>query len=1110
MDKQSKEQHSRASIARFARSCCVSAGAGAGKTASMVRAYLTLLQEGLSPEQVVVITFTEKAALELRSRIMEEAGREAWDNPGWRAKLQRLEWAPISTIHSFCARLLREYASRLGLDPGFAIMDASQFKRFSQRVLGRFLRQALKQRLSCLEAVLPTYKLPELGDMLLELLQASYVNALTPRQMLLATKRAHETAASEAAAWPARLQTAVLQLAGQLPAKGKYLPNMLALIELYHNSPTPPLEQLAALAGGNWGKLNPLRQQLLACLSAGAQSELLASSWRLSRNLLELFALAWQAIEDELKSASALSFDHLIINANRLLDQEKGISEKYPVVMVDEYQDVNPLQAALINNLAGRRAGRARLLVVGDRKQSIYGFRGADVSVFSQIKDEFSATDSGDNITICSNFRSNPRLVDFYNNFFARKVFAQNSGQDFEVAFDWESDQQVPGRVSDERTEPVVEIWDCRREDHKLLHQALQSEAQAVAGQIAQWLAAGRQPRDIVILLRRLTNVALFEQALLAQGVPFHVEKGGNFYEQAEVVALALGLASLEKPLNLPALLGSLLSPVFGLNLEALLPGLNPKDSGAGILALLADTSALPAWLSAEQRQAWQRASMFYRQIAPQAHRMQPAELIKAFLENTGWNRLLASSFNGAQQLANLRKLLEVSRQPPLVHSPPDTLLKEIDKPEQETQAPLLGANANVVRLMSVHQAKGLEFPIVILPELEAAKPLGGGRLKFLLSRQGVLALKLGLAWKSGRNLYTTPYQSQWNSHLAKEEAESARIFYVACTRAREKLVFCHSSHKPVSKWAIWVDELLQEGCNYRTLEQMLARPAAHGAPAAAAPKDMEAEAIRIISNCRPIQLQPTWLGTSASNLEEWLACPRRGWLRQQWGIDWANLPLAHAAGLGPAESLAADFSALELGNIVHGILELVDFTKAEDEIYGAMDKLRLPEDKRKYFFELLSPLWQTPWPALIASHSHNQREAAFAMRLQKEQFTMEINGGLDLLAFSSNKAPLIVDYKAGRFAPEKYMAQMACYALACHLTDPSVALPQIALCFFNQHGCQVAEKTFTKAELLNWQDIFLSAGQLMATTKNFSELAVRSPCLDRCPLRACCAKDAQ
>lgn len=1109
-----EEQINRNKITEFFRNCCVSAGAGAGKTTCLVRAYLNLLKNGFNPAQIVVITFTEKAANELRMRIISEMESSRFDGK----QLHSLEWAPISTIHSFCARLLREHASFCSLDPDFAILDAPQFETFCNQTLKTLLRKLIKERHASMAALLAEYKLPVILELLTELLKASYVNALTPEGIYQATRRAHEEDSAYLAELKHNMDALIEELASQLPAKSAYLPNMQSLIMAWRASAS--YFSLIKFIGGNWGKnLTPLRHQLIKSISQLAESGLMKRSWEISQHVLWLFGLACQAIEDDLKASSALSFDHLLIEADKLLANEAAASrlrEKYPVIMVDEYQDVNPLQARLIAGLAGHdnNGSANKLMVVGDRKQSIYGFRGADVGVFNLIKSRFEASDEGDAIAICNNYRSSPELIAFFNDFFEQQVFAGHNGQLFEVAYDKELDAQLVGREQPATNDQAIEIWDCRDDENKLLDIALSREALVIAEQIEQMLEQGRQPGDIVLLFRRFSKISIYEEALLARNIPFYVEKGRNFYQRAEVVDLALGLASLERPLNPAALLGALLSSIFGLSLDGVLVGLGEKD--CNLMDLLQNPGKLPTWLDSRQMHAWQEASNFYSNIAPHAHRMQPSELIKALLESTGWQYYLAASVNGAQKLANLRKLLEASRQPPFIQNPPGALLAQLEQADQEAQAPLLGGQANVVRLMSIHQAKGLEFPVVILPELEGARARKSLRALFLLDRQGVMALRLGIPWLENRQLYSSLFSTLWQEHQARDAAETSRIFYVACTRAQERLVFCQSSLKPESDWAKWVEQLGADGeqvARHNIAVRIMHEPRP---PASILKKEEQDEdpgqyyalATQIVANCTEEPVKPSRIITSVSNLEEWLQCPRRGWLRQQWGIDWAQMPYGkgHKRGDDTLQPQKYGFAAgWQLGNIVHKILELTDFAKGSGQLASILSQLNLPPDYQERIIFLLTPLWQTPLPGRIAGHSQVKKEEPFVLYLHHNEFVMEISGEVDLLASSPASAPLIVDYKAGHYAPEKYEPQMACYAYAAHMAANDAPLPQTILCFFNESGCQLYEKQFTRDELLTWQNIFLEAGFSMLHADSMAKLAKAPVCDTSCHLNNWC-----
>ena len=1096
-------------------SCCINAGAGAGKTSYMVQAYMKLLANQRPPEQIVVITFTEKAAAELKQRL----GRALLND---KALLAKLQWAPISTIHSFCVRLLREFGPHIGLDPAFTVLDAIQFQQLISESLGNLLKKGLQQGWTNLAPLLQKYKLDALRDILRSLLYASYINGLTPEEIAAQSMLSldYEREIREIRQRQSRRMRFIGDELQTLCAGAKtpqYVKSMAQLpgawLEYENSGLIPPT--MMRLLQGSWGKYNDLKNEIRADIKALLQIAVIPQANALSDSLLELFQSAYLEVEEELAARSALSFDHLLLRAASLFKPELGLQkqlrQKYPIIMVDEFQDVNPLQAALIADLAGLAAGslQNRLLVVGDRKQSIYGFRGADVEVFSRINKSFELL--GNNMTIDNNYRSSSELISFFNAFFANQVFAQQVEHDFQVQFS-EADKQRPGH---ERLlcDSNVEIWDCRLPGHNIAERR-QAEARTMAARIQHMLEPGRAAAgDIVILLRSLTNVDIYAKALQEAAIPYYVEQGRNFYQQREVLDLAMGLAALSDASDRQAWTGLLLGPVFAISPEGVWAIGQQAGKNAGIHDLIDKIEEIPQWLSPADQNAWRIFYDFFKRIKDIAFRMQPAELIGALLQDSGWLQRLAMDAHGAQKLANLRKLLEISREAPQVIN--GGLLGNLEEMGQEPLAPLLGAEAGVVRLMTIHQAKGLEFPIVIIPDLESARPRAVN-VDFFLNSQGQLALKLNELW-AGEKLNTPLFEKEKQNFYLKEEAESRRIFYVACTRAIRKLVFCLSAdEKSPSLWSQWVGRLVQDnaidGATDETIDGTIkVLPPLNEANPHRRAVELKEEgnmelARRIIQNCQPITIDNNlYAQVSVSLLEEWMECPRKGWFRLKWGIDWARMPQPAPPSPGRGNNLA--LPAWQLGDFVHKTMELVDFSKAMDEmdeLQAALQRAAIPAQYRQSVFLLAASFWQTKWPAELKSYATLMREQTFSLLLEDGPFTMELKGEMDLLGFSPDKPPLIIDYKAAPPDQEKYAAQMACYALACAKAG---ALPLTLLCFLGEE-CRVLEKRFTSQELANWEKDVIFYGKMIAQAPDsFEKLPPGAKCDPQCQLHYLCGQ---
>ncbi|MFH1060469.1 MAG: UvrD-helicase domain-containing protein [Pseudomonadota bacterium] len=1129
-------------IARLAGNLCVTAGAGAGKTRCLVEAYLGLLagapeRPPLMPGRIVAITFTEKAALEMRARVataVAERARAGAPGPDWTALLARVEWAPIATIHSFCAQILREFGPLLGLDPEFAVFDQDAWDELKAEVLDEGLRELLGAGDARLLRLLKVHRLADRGGVaaiLAKILADLATEGLTTAEAYAATHAAHQAALAPAAGLAAQVARAVAEMgpaasAGDLKKKPQYAQKAAELMAMFASAPgllltggAPEPEALQAvlgLLGGQWGKFKAIKDAAKGPAEALNELAALPAAQERALDLLGLAAGMETALAREMARRGGFSFDHLLLKTLELLTNRPAslaaLRERLGAVLVDEYQDVNPVQGRIIHLLAGLDGGegedRPLTLLVGDRKQSIYAFRGADLAEFGRVMAEFKAGRGGALEVLGHNYRSTGELVAFFNRVFPQ-VFADQPGKEAAPAvfvdFLAAEDTQAVGGAPRQGRGPAVEVLDLRPEDPEAPKLPLEAwrrrEAAACAAHIAGLLAAGWVPGDIVLLFRRLSQVQIYEEALRASGLDFYTVRGRGFYACREVADVLLGLRAILDPADDQALAGWLRSPLVGLSDEALLALAYPEPPARrGLNHALAAGADLPAWLGAAQAQRWQAARARLAWLRPLARRLPPAELVEAMIETSDLIPVLLGLADGEQRVANLRKLIETAREAQAAnHGGAAAFCRElgrlVDEPPADAQAPLASEGASVVRLMTIHQAKGLQFPVVVLPDLDSHPPKGGGPAG--LGPGGVLAAK---AWDFRANqwLATPLSQALKQREDAVQAAESARLFYVACTRAVAKLVFClhgGDARRYPGRWRPWL-----EGAVLADPATAVIRPAEQAfnpAPAAARPSVLGADwlppdpgpaqpagaasaaGVALVRAC----LERPWLALgrvreSVSGLEDWLACPRRWWFTRRLGLDTAALIPAGGTGGGAAE----------LGSLVHGLMERADLWAGPAGLEPALAELSLPPEQAAEVRRRAATAWATPLAGLLAASKPEQawRELPFSLVLGcgPDGPELEIIGEIDLLLITASGETWLVDYKVSALAePEKYRAQMALYALALWRgAEQHGPPPRAGLCFLGPKDAQWHELAFSPEELMAWQARIHEAGRRIAS----------------------------
>ncbi|BEQ14981.1 UvrD-helicase domain-containing protein [Desulfoferula mesophila] len=1083
---------------------CLVAGAGAGKTYRLVEHYQGLLDQGLEPGQIVAITFTEKAAGEMRQRIGEKISPEL---------AAKLAWAPINTIHGFCASLLRDYGLVLGLDPEFRVLDEEEFSRLLGETSTEVLRQGLKERDPALGRLLEHFNLGGMGGLqekLIWLHRQMATMGLSPEQAARATAAAHAADLAGASEMISALNAAVAELAGRFSqdaklaaSKAQYVAKAQNLIAAWPELQRRLLDEatrldtardLAAMVGGSaWGKVNDLRQALAEGAKALIALAAIPAAAQAADDLLALVAGLEQGLARELARRAALGFDALLTLARDLLrDFPEVLSQcrqRWRALLVDEYQDVNPVQDQLVELLAGLHrpdpapeAAPPSLLVVGDRKQSIYAFRGAEVAELANLAARLA---EGEGVVepLGLNWRSHPALVEFFNRLFAQ-VLVPGEGQEHApqayVEFTEQDRQEPAGRKAGQADEVVVELVDCRSlltEDKPSADAQRAVEARALAAYLRRLFEEGRyHPGQVAVLLRKLTQVGVYEEALRAAGIDFYTVRGRGFFECLEVSDVAHALRAMLDPSDEIALAAWLRSPLVGLSDESLLALAHPSPPRrAGLAAGMRGGAPLPDWCGREQQALLQGARRTLDRLAPLARRLHPAELISLLLEESDLLPVLLGTGAGEQKAANLRKLLETARQPGGVLAGGTEAFARglaglVAQPPQDPQAPLLGEEARVVRLMSVHQAKGLEFPVVVLPDLAGRG--GGQNAPPDLGPHGELALAppdpdTGASAKP-------PLQERLRKRdQARGEAEEARKFYVACTRAEDRLVLLLSPGGTQSKgWDPWGRELAAADPASRTIDAAtlpLAGAEGPQAPADAWPEGLPPEAgpereaaaailARIERPAAPLGL----VRESVSGLENYLTCPRLYVLTQRLGLDTALLPRSGPArdGLG---------RAVELGSLVHRLMEVTDFGQGPAGLQAAMASLEHDPDLASQALALAARLWDTGLPAELAGALELGRELPFCLRLPEADGgpALEIIGEIDLAA-RLETGWLVADYKVSHKAdPAPYRDQMALYALALHRGQGGEGpAPRCCLAFLSAQGAKLVWLDFTPDDL--------------------------------------------
>ncbi len=835
----------------------VTAGAGSGKTRTLVGRYLALLEAGAPLREIVAITFTDKAAREMRNRIRQTiADWLAQDPPQrafWESAFADLDAARIGTIHSLCAQILREHpveAARLGIMPGSGVLEEGRAAVLRARAVEEALAWAAQdEAASHLFRALAEFGLREAVSTLLEKrLDAGpafdtlrddplqgWADALQSWLDEQLETPEWQGVMDDLSGWRANdpndemeiARQAVLAHAQELDAARGRRDFDAALAEL------AALRAATSLKGrkGNWpgdtlasvkDAMRALREyfdERLAPLADPGKP----ARWILDEHVGGIIWLLRSAYQHALdfyaqarRAENALDFDDLEAGALALLQAAPPDAQRIRAVLVDEFQDTNERQRRIVYALAnfGTPQHTSSLFVVGDSKQSIYRFRGADVTVFRRVQDDIARAD-GQVIPLDLTFRAHGALVETTNRLLA-PILGQTGqpGRPYQVPF---------APLVAFRREPRPGLAAPFVELHLGLGQSAAEGRRAAADGLAARLLDLRaresvEWRDVALLFRASTSFPVYEDALERANIPFVTVAGRGFYERPEVRDLLNAMLAVADPSDDLALVGLLRSPAVGLSDAALyllrfapISGqptsegdLTPKRCSIWsvlnhpMLADIVPPDDLPRAL---------RGRELVNTLHNLAGRAPVAALLKQLLDQTHYRAALQSIEGGARAQRNIDKLLADAHASELVSAREFAeyvqTLREVGA--RESEAPTEAGSA--VQLMTVHKAKGLEFPIVVIAD--AAHAGHRGSADILLDDQLGVAINL----RDEQDNHPAIHRLAALRNAERDEAQDRRLLYVAATRAQEKLLV--SAHTKILKGgtlsvAGWLERLGQ------------------------------------------------------------------------------------------------------------------------------------------------------------------------------------------------------------------------------------------------------------------------------------------------------------
>jgi len=1113
-------------------SVALSASAGCGKTFVLTQRFLTHLRRnvqaggfasGRDPlSGLIAITFTERAAREMRDRIRGACHSELARCPDaeveqWMQVLRGLDSARISTIHSFCAALLRTHAVDAEIDPQFGLLEEATGSTFLNNVVRATLFDLLAAGDDDSLGFVMHYGLERSMTLLRTLVLGRFHVDFARFESISSTDQSEQ--------WLSRWRD---EFVPQLLQEFSDSPTSQMLLDLLatHKPDHPTMQQRCADLAANLAAFldsdDPLATVTQMRLAARVQGGGGSSVWQddavydqikhhfeqfrkdaaklitildvdesdvetASRFGLMAFRMTQKIAsryESRKREAGLLDFDDLLTKSHNLLNSSESVRRRaasgIDYLMVDEFQDTDPVQSEIVRYLCGAELQTGKLFLVGDVKQSVYRFRRADPRVFSALRDEMPERGR---LPLSTNFRSQPAILNFVN-----ALFAPVMGDDYEPLFPFDKRQHSPT--------PAIEFLFAAADagDESAAQENADGRRRREADWIARRIAAYLQdstPRirsknsetgevelrpaqagDVAVLFRTLSNVPLYEEALRRYGLPYYLVGGRTFYAQQEVFDLINLCRFIDDSDDEVSLVGVLRSPFFSLSDDTLMA---MSSAASNMQDSLYESPA--SFLSEQQQRQWRYASEVLGELRAKKDRLPLAPLLNLAVERTGYDAALLNEFLGERKLANLKKLIDMARQfdrsglytiTDFVERMRESLAEESREELAATQT----EGGDVIRLMTIHQSKGLEFPVVFLADMDWSMRGGQqsahfhpefGPLFALPKNQGEAVGHLG---KTMHKLLEEP----------EEEAEDDRLLYVATTRAADYLVLSaglNPSRKTTSSWLRliaarfdletglpvgdpYLGKLSLKNVHSKEIPEINVHRAPPELPR---PVDID-ESSRL-----PLeQFRELVEATEPAPLPESLAVipPQRTALKRfsvsqieqaatgeaQSQSTEGRSNRSHATSVSPSSQRSAE-DATALGTVVHMVLERIDFDQPDDiqKLVERCVRGEVPDQGER----LLAPAIQrvrafidSPVADDIRRAQRCYREIDFLLNWPLKSATSTIKHGatiggqVDCLYQSRDDLWHVVDYKTGRVgsagaAPliDRHGVQLALYTFA-------------------------------------------------------------------------------
>ncbi len=1119
------------------RDLCVVAGPGSGKTCVLVERFTNLVTEHkVSINEILTLTFSDKAANEMKRR-----AADSFEEKGMEKERQEIEFAYLSTIHSFCYRLLRENAIEANIDPQFRVMDEFEAGRVKDQTLQHTLRKWAEEK--GLDTFLNDISWKQTGSKKSRLksfrenLIMLYEKIRTTCVPISETVNTNDLSLNILNTYD-EIENLMIRI-NEVRSEDKVTDNTIAKIEsileywnasnlkkelekLYKEklpkktnlslSMLQEAKDIESLTKGNVSKkakeaLSNLKNKLKE-LSGLLVEDYSARIKMALRDFLMNFDTAYS---ERKRAESLIDFTDLEAKTIELLKNKKQIAkeiqQKFRYILVDEFQDISRLQKTIIDLIRSED----NLFIVGDEKQSIYGFRDAEVEIFQDIQKD---SDWESLINLNENFRSRPQVLDLVNHIFDR-LWSDNlidrtdvdESQD-ETAPTTDTTQQLKaGAEFSDKPVPSIEIIVAEGNDKT---QARKRESMEIAKRIKEIVDTGEiritnkreqerniSYRDIAILFRSTTDIKLYEHSLSHLDVPYYVVSGRGFFNTTEITDLINLLKVIESPNDEINLAAVLKSPFVGIDDDALfqLADYVHNDNETRFLYQALDEVNSIKEIELQSRDRIIQFRQFLNEVQGIKPRTSLWNLISFILKKTEFQSKMLLFSNGKKRYANLLKIVELCRNQEEFE--PLTLRDFIEIVEgykfreiRESEAPVESEEDDVVKLITTHSAKGLEFPVVIVADVDRDNIRPSDY--FVYSRNHGISFKI-LNPSTNEEERPLSYERINDESKEKELRESRRLLFVAMTRAQEHLIISGGINKNRTKgdkdsgnWygyisstlglsqnpkdnpeVIKLDDIEQgqnssqaveirhtrikdenkppkEGKKIKLLTQYKKEIAACSQIKTPSPAEKIADTGKNILStiARTVDVDNSHYVYSVTEILKFHFCPQLYYFNSILGLQGIN----ERSWIEPDYTEGEDGSNLkddelpghELGNIVHRVFKnyhfpednLKEYIKKELSVF----RLDTNQDSIDRVANWVNSFYNSDIGKEIVSGKQHKRETSFIFNYRHNL----IRGQIDLFYFNNEGLLKIIDYKANDITiddiPEEvqyYQLQMQLYARA-------------------------------------------------------------------------------